>query len=68
MEHTLGVVSLIRRQVSLSCLNPCFNGTYSRSMAKIFDYYVDRSLNPCFNGTYSRSNEQTADSTMFITS
>ena len=35
-------------------LNPCFNGTYSRSIIITDVYTTKYSLNPCFNGTYSR--------------
>ena len=53
MEHTLGEFKQ-RRKCNVACLNPCSNGTYSRSpkikSLKIFPLC----LNPCSNGTYSR--------------
>ena len=36
MEHTLGVRIYLQRQGRQS-LNPCFNGTYSRSLTYSFD-------------------------------
>ena len=41
-----------------SCLNPCFNGTYSMSGSEKSSEAVELSLNPCFNGTYSMSSPQ----------
>ncbi len=56
MEHTLG--GRLNNQLAIFDLglNPCFNGTYSRSIyAYQFIKLFNESLNPCFNGTYSRS-------------
>ena len=36
-------------------LNPCFSGTYSRSVSLNEKQKYVVSLNPCFSGTYSRS-------------
>ena len=35
-------------------LNPCFSGTYSRSLHSLAQCVPVRCLNPCFSGTYSR--------------
>ena len=34
MEHTLGVLKESSKDLNVSCLNPCFNGTYSRRFIK----------------------------------
>ena len=56
MEHTLGDFENMSVDEILSCLNPCFNGTYSRRIIVLKQLKLKLiSLNPCFNGTYSRS-------------
>ena len=40
------------------CLNPCFSGTYSRSINPFSTAATPTSLNPCFSGTYSRRNDR----------
>ena len=53
MEDTLGGSSRFLL-VRISCLNPCFNGRYSRSLKKQFININAESLNPCSNGRCSR--------------
>ena len=54
VEHTLGgSTGMLIRQQSLS-LNPCFSGTYSRSVCCDVNHCWQHGLNPCFSGTYSR--------------
>ncbi len=55
VEHTLGAVKM-NTQNGLVGLNPCFSGTYSRSVSVLLASVQGRSLNPCFSGTYSRRN------------
>ena len=36
------------------CFNPCFNGTYSLTVAyNIIEKDINVCFNPCFNGNYS---------------
>ena len=58
MEHTLGVVDNVMSNFKTDCLNPCFNGTYSRRSVISKDAKLKIGLNPCFNGTYSRRAEE----------
>ena len=53
VEHTLGAEE-IGSLTALKCLNPCFSGTYSRSVAAEAARTAQAGLNPCFSGTYSR--------------
>ena len=53
VEHTLGDIESpdsIRKR----SLNPCFSGTYSRSVPFLTFVVKEWGLNPCFSGTYSR--------------
>ena len=54
MEHTLGVKYISELESAIEGLNPCFNGTYSRSRKDQRGHRGRVGLNPCFNGTYSR--------------
>ena len=54
MEHTLGEVKVALKSLKATRLNPCFSGTYSRSVAKATEVANKVGLNPCFSGTYSR--------------
>ena len=56
MEHTLG--GRLNNQLAIFDLNPCFNGTYSRSVPKGTEEGQNEGLNPCFNGTYSRRTQK----------
>ena len=57
MEHTLGVKEN-NEPTATESLNPCSNGTYSRSMVQRLQTTCTHAcLNPCSNGTYSRSVE-----------
>ena len=40
----------------MTCLNPCFSGTYSQSQQNPNKGATLPSLNPCFSGTYSQRN------------
>ena len=56
MEHAQRVRLLSVRLPSPVCLNPCFNGTCSKSyLLSTFKFFV-YGLNPCFNGTSSKRN------------
>ena len=40
--------------LSITCFNPCFNGTYSLTTKLCYSPVgVSECFNPCFNGTYS---------------
>ena len=40
--------------LSITCFNPCFNGTYSLTAKLCYSPVgVSECFNPCFNGTYS---------------
>ena len=55
MEHGLGAPAQIAEQKDSLRLNPCSNGTWSRSIkAKIDGMWFPVCLNPCSNGTWSR--------------
>ena len=43
------------------CLNPCFNGIWSRTPHKFRSMATLNSLNPCFNGIWSRTTYELAD-------
>ncbi|ERJ73950.1 hypothetical protein HMPREF9148_02445 [Prevotella sp. F0091] len=45
----------MNRKRTLSGLNPCSNGRYSRSKREMTVRRVLSCLNPCSNGRYSRS-------------
>ena len=66
MEHTLGGLSSAMMKIIVRCLNPCFNGTYSRSEFKSSDEIREFSLNPCFNGTYSRSDKHGSKHDIYV--
>ena len=56
MEHTLGESGNYSLCKQGNSLNPCSNGTYSRScFAEGLSKHAYWGLNPCSNGTYSRS-------------
>ena len=57
MEDTLGDLSRGAYKEVAACLNPCFNGRYSRrqQFESTSHEVLIKSLNPCFNGRYSRS-------------
>ena len=54
VEHTLGGGPFELAQRIKKSLNPCFSGTYSRSICNLYHSWCIRRLNPCFSGTYSR--------------
>ena len=55
VEHTLGATRLPVNKPFFVGLNPCFSGTYSRSVFRQAQFITLSRLNPCFSGTYSRS-------------
>ena len=58
MEDTLREFKMKPYKALTSCLNPCYNGRYSkRFMANDQDLLLSLSLNPCYNGRYSKSHE-----------
>ena len=54
VEHTLGEARAVTTLGAQTGLNPCFSGTYSRSVENGDVLEMPASLNPCFSGTYSR--------------
>ena len=56
MEYGLGLSKPSHLMVQVACLNPCFNGIWSRTKQLCFTSAHGRmSLNPCFNGIWSRT-------------
>ena len=41
MEDTLGVYMFLNQDAFSICLNPCFNGRYSRSYKEVAGFYRD---------------------------
>ena len=54
MEDTLGEQCYEYQKSKRLCLNPCFNGRYSRRTPSFCCQPLSEGLNPCFNGRYSR--------------
>ena len=56
MEYGLGQQQMRSCVTTLICLNPCFNGIWSRTnlYATVWKTAAS-SLNPCFNGIWSRT-------------
>ena len=52
MEDSLGDLKK-KYDIAVKCLNPCFNGRFSRRLLKNGAKLV-KGLNPCFNGRFSR--------------
>ena len=44
VEHTLGVLFKVTQGGIVSCLNPCFSGTYSRSSETLFLSTITRDV------------------------
>ena len=56
MEYGLGLTTLKCWPTAASCLNPCFNGIWSRTGRFLNDAVKKaKGLNPCFNGIWSRT-------------
>ena len=58
MEYGLGQGLNIPANREGGCLNPCFNGIWSRTMSKpLSNQPMTQCLNPCFNGIWSRTDK-----------
>ena len=42
----------------ITCLNPCFSGTYCDNAYDLIDCAAGGCLNPCFSGTYCDQGEK----------